>query len=994
MVMASISRVRHALHQPVRHLVHRLFSAFLLGLALLFPATQATAKDINAYIFGNSLIHHLSESSQTSTPYWVHHIARAAGDGFRVDGQWGFLRDFSANLPPVPNWSFSGVRNVWASERRPFGKAPFDTILINPANFIQSTAPDRASEWENPTGRTPVEDTLVVFDWVTAQGLTPRFYLYEGWPEMDGLVEGNASRRKFIRYYNSIDGDYHEWYQDWAAALRQARPAYDITLIPVASLLAALLRDGPLADIPADALYLDDAPHGTPTLYFLAAAITYSALYNAPLPEGLALPDTLHPAVRNNLSWINQTIQNGLGTDHATNALPLNNPTFVQAEAPSGAMAGLGLPNPSLAMGLNGIADWSTQHPFIDLMKTARPWVGHLPDQWGGWSAQDLEEKGFLDSDGWPIAVPEELTSLETFILTDQPKAAKSLTGWYRLTYAGSGKIRLTGRAKRIRRSAGEIRFHYTPGDGPVGISIVSTDPEDTADYIRDIHVVRAEHTALFEVGALFNPDWIRQIADLRALRFMDWMFTNGSLVTHWKDRPTTSDYTYIRRGVPLEVMIELSNQIGADAWFNMPHMADDAYMRSFAQQVHKALDPALNAYVEYSNELWNFTFPQAHWTSEQANMRWGTDAAQDAWLQYSGMRAAEMAQIWSKVFADNPGRLIRVIATHTGWPGLEEGLFQAPLFRAENPQNAAPVTQFDAYALTGYFGLELGTEEAAPEGLGWIAASRNKAKAAGEALGYSRVKLRIYVEKHQYSAAIPLAITRIRGGSLNEYLTETLPYQATVAANNQLEMLMYEGGTHVVGLGALSGNDDLTGFFNTLNYSVEMAGLYEELLTGWRAAGGTLFNAFVDVSEPSQYGSWGSLRHLDDQNPRHDALMRFNSEVPAWWQARAAATFLHGATFTGTEENDILHGTSKRDIFLAQGGDDRLFAQGRGDLIHGGDGVDTAVLPGAFSEYSFARDGARLIASSPQRTVQMFSIETVEFTLGPTRTLAVSDLP
>ena len=959
----------------------------------LLIGSQTTAKDLNAYIFGNSLIHHLSESYQTSTPYWVGQIATAAGDRFRLDGNWGFLRDFSANLPPAPNWSIQGVRNVWNAERRPFGDAPFDTIVINPANFIQSTAPDQPGEWENPSNNTPLDDTLAVFDWVVAQGITPKFYLYEGWPEMPGLVENNAPRRKFLRYYNSIDGEYHDWYTDWAAKLRQKRPAYDITLIPVASILADLLRSGPLSDLPPAALYLDDAPHGTATLYFLAGAITYSALYNAPLPPDLTLPDTLHPLVRSNLVWINQTIQNGLQSDHAaTTPITLENIALVQADAPS--IDGSGVANPSLAMGLNGIADWSTQHPFIDLMKTARPWVGHLPNQWGGWGVQDLENGGFLDTDGWPIAIPDALVSVETFILTDQPKAAKSLTGWYRVTYQGSGKIRLTGRAKKVRYKDGEIRFYFTPGDGPVGISIVETDPEDSADYIRDIHVVREDHIALFEVGALFNPDWIAHIQDLRTLRFMDWMFTNGSLTAFWKDRAVTSDYTYIRRGVPLEVMIALSNQIGADAWFTMPHMADDTYMRTFAQVVQGTLDPALKTYVEYSNELWNFTFPQAHWVAEQANTRWGIDAAPDSWLQYSGMRAAEMAQIWAGVFAETPDRLSRVIATHTGWPGLEEGLLQAPLYLAENPANIAPAKAFDAYAVTGYFGLELGEEENAPEVLGWIEHSRKTATDAGEALGYSRVKLRVYVEEHQYTDAIAPAIERIKSGSLNEYLTDVLPYQAEVAQANGYEMIMYEGGTHVVGLGGLSGNDDLTGFFNMLNYTPEMAGLYNDLLSGWRAAGGTLFNAFVDVSEPSQYGSWGSLRHLDDKNPRHDALVTYNSQTPAWWETRSDTTFLQGAIVTGTDDPDTLTGTNKRDIFMANDGDDRIVTNGRGDLVHGGAGVDTAVLAGAMADYSFTRDDARLIATSPDRAVQMFAVETLEFTAGTPRNISVSDIP
>jgi hypothetical protein len=82
---------------------------------------------------------------------------------------------------------------------------------------------------------------------------------------------------------------------------------------------------------------------------------------------------------------------------------------------------------PSLAMGLNGIADWTTQRPFIDVMKTARPWTGHLPGQWGGWDHAALAASGALDGAGWPKRIPPELSGISTLLLTHQPEAAVSV---------------------------------------------------------------------------------------------------------------------------------------------------------------------------------------------------------------------------------------------------------------------------------------------------------------------------------------------------------------------------------------------------------------------------------------------------------------------------------------------------------------------------------------------------------------------------------------
>lgn len=84
----------------------------------------------------------------------------------------------------------------------------------------------------------------------------------------------------------------------------------------------------------------------------------------------------------------------------------------------------------------------------------------------------------------------------------------------------------------------------------------------------------------------------------------------------------------------------------------------------------------------------------------------------------------------------------------------------------------------------------------------------------------------------------------------------------------------MYEGGTHIVGIGAQVEDVRLTDFFHHFNYTPEMGTLYTALLEGWAAAGGKMFNAYADVYVPTKWGSWGALRHLDDSNPRWDALV------------------------------------------------------------------------------------------------------------------------
>ena len=597
--------------------------------------------------------------------------------------------------------------------------------------------------------------------------------------------------------------------------------------------------------------------------------------------------------------------------------------------------------SPALGIGLNGIADWSTQQPFIDLMRTARPWIGHLPGQFGGFEFERLRAEGYLDEYGWPVAVPSGVEALESLVLTDQPSEAKVLIGRYVLSYEGIGRVRVTGAVSNVRYLPNEISFDYFPGKGFVGIRVDRIDPRKTGDYLRNIRLVREEHIPLQQLGELFNPDWLKHVQDMRVLRFMDWMGTNGSEQVTWDERPISKDafYAYYMRGVPVEVMVELANVVGADPWFNMPHKADDDYIKRFATYVRDHLDPRLKVYVEYSNEVWNWQFPQATWAREQAAARWGSDVS-DGWVQFAGVRAAQMARIWSEVFGEEADtRLVRVIATQTGWLGLEEGLLWAPSYVAEDPNHRPPYEAFDAYAITAYFGVDGDIDQTAQEILGWL-------------------------DQGEKYATAQLA-QALRENAVETLVNRFLPYHSDVARAIGLEMIVYEGGTHVVGFGDWTQNDRLTAFYTNFNYSPEVAAIYREVLDGWRASGGTLFNAFLDVYPPSRWGSWGHLRHLDDSNPRWDVLLDYNKSTPVTWEDRAPGTFSHGIIRHAASEGSRVEALHTRDVLLGGDGDDILIAIGCCTRIHGGGGRNVAIVPGTYAEYAMQWDGSTLLAKS-----------------------------
>lgn len=534
-----------------------------------------------------------------------------------------------------------------------------------------------------------------------------------------------------------------------------------------------------------------------------------------------------------------------------------------------------------MMVNLAPLADWGVQQPFMDRMKVARPWIGHLPRRWGGVTHDDLAARGLLDADGWPTQVPHDVTSVATLIMVDLPAEATSLAGRYVLRFEGNGIVEAGGRASNQRYGKNQVSFDFTPGPGGVEVKIQRSDRARNGDYVRNITVVREDRVETFDQGAIFNPDFLAVIDGFEGLRYMDWMHTNNSTLSEWAERPRPGDYTYVWRGIPAEIVIELSNRTGTMPWVTLPHLADDGYFRGMAELIAAQLDPDLPVYVEYSNEVWNWSFQQAHWAEEQARARWGIE---HRWLNFYGMRAMEMAQIWRQVFADAPDRLVTVMAVQAAWLGLEDQALRAEHWLSESPDNRPPHGFFDAYAITGYFSGNIGTEQGAPMVHEWLDESAARAEAAADAEGLTGAARTRFIDTHRYDLAFALAGAEMLDGSISgnpensiqDLVTRVLPYHREIADRYGMELIMYEGGTHIVGLGPVMDDTEIDAFFRAFNYSEEMGALYTHLLAGWAANTDGPFNIYNDVYRPLKWGSWGALRHLTDENPRWDAIQLF----------------------------------------------------------------------------------------------------------------------
>ena len=604
---------------------------------------------------------------------------------------------------------------------------------------------------------------------------------------------------------------------------------------------------------------------------------------------------------------------------------------------------------PSMAINLNGIADWSTQHAFIDIAKTARPWFGHMEGRWGGISNEQLRSMGHVNEDGWPVSIPTSAVKLGTVFFTDQPVELNSIRGRYRITYEGDVDIELSGVARNIRYRDGEIWFDYPEGtSGLIAINLTRINPQAP---LTSLAIVHEDNIPLFEIGAIFNPNWLDRIKDFRVLRFMSWMKTNHSKVETWDDLPTTNDFSYTD-GVPLDLLIRLSNLIGADPWFTLPHMADDALVERFGETAKSGLYPNRKAYFEYSNEIWNFQFDQTKWAREQASELWENRAGGNAWIQFAGLRAMQIGQILKDVYADQADeRLINVVGVHTGSVGLADTQLEGDLLRRE--LKTPPSDIFDAYAVTGYLRPDFGDQNT------------------------SQIVARWHANGGKENVFRMLDQT-IRDTRLTFLREKAWPAHRARADKHGLDLIMYEGGTHVIVPYHENVRPEHVEMFTEFNYSPLMDALYQDTFETWRAAGGGLFNAFVDIYSPAKWGSWGHLRHLDDDTGRWDVLLHDNQRASNYEASRDSFDFAQGVysnlntpEVTGTELDDILVGSTSDELFIPTMGN---------DMMHGGGGFDQLLLSGKVSDYTFHVDGERVRAESDEQNLWFADIDYVVF--------------
>lgn len=370
-----------------------------------------------------------------------------------------------------------------------------------------------------------------------------------------------------------------------------------------------------------------------------------------------------------------------------------------------------------LPIGMNIASNnyWTKQLIFNDVMKTASALIAFNASGSSPWDT-GLIDLIDTDSTGYPVEIPftpaGELPQKVRFLINNY------YNGDYVIKFEGNGDLTINA-APGEKLDANRYSIELNGQGGHVWIDI---DRSESTDPVHNIRIIPAAYADSEQDMPLFDSRFLDGLRPFHALRFMDWMRINGSGQDSWDSRSRTWFYTQgLSQGIAIEYAIQLCNELGEDAWFCVPHKADDNYITKFAEMVRDNLDQDLKVYIEYSNEIWNWGFDQSHYVLENAPGHANSYVCEalsdispdqenhpekDAYMMQRTFR------LWNDVFTgEHASRLIRVATGQHAWTDNTRRILRY-LFKKDKNGNgvrddlasASTGEGCDMFAVAGYF--------------------------------------------------------------------------------------------------------------------------------------------------------------------------------------------------------------------------------------------------------------------------------------------------
>jgi hypothetical protein len=293
---------------------------------------------------------------------------------------------------------------------------------------------------------------------------------------------------------------------------------------------------------------------------------------------------------------------------------PAPAPSPAPAPAPAPAPSPAPAPTPGVAqMGVNleGINDYTRVQPFVDLMKASRgPW-GPVDAPW------DAARPVPADANGWPTTDAGIVVFMVNTGAGEESSTYRSIPeGVYKLSFLGKGTPAMNASPGiSVANIAYNATTNITTADIVVG-------PPSTGAYqmiltisgtvggVKNVKVIRPG----YDETKTFTDEFKQLVAPFSTLRFMDYLSTNGTKIKSWSERTTPDSATQSSsKGASYEYAIQIGNELNKDIWLTIPVNADDDFIRQLATLLKNTYTaPGRVAYIEYSNEVWNWAFPQS----------------------------------------------------------------------------------------------------------------------------------------------------------------------------------------------------------------------------------------------------------------------------------------------------------------------------------------------------------------------------------------------
>ena len=360
-------------------------------------------------------------------------------------------------------------------------------------------------------------------------------------------------------------------------------------------------------------------------------------------------------------------------------------PAAVLVAATAGAPGAPPVPPTQLGANLAPPYYWGGTRPFANLAVGATWFTNNAA---GG--GMDLPPE-YLDPHGNLISMPP--AGQAALMLIPPLTGPEGVT--IRCTYQGSAEVMPQGPASDIRSKAHSVEFHWKNDPSQLLLIQLIIKGVKPSDPFRDVDCREPSLPPTQQ----FAPDYVDYVSKFKVIRFMDWQQTNLNAKVTWATRnPPGALRIHQNDGIAVEDMVALAIKARTDAWFTVPWNADDDYVGRFAQYVHDHLPADRVVYVELSNEVWNTGFGQAQQAiAEGTAQKLSTDPTVAGLYRYAE-QSAHVLDIWSRVFADRPTRLVRVLSSQNiGWR-VEQMLAFRDTAR-----------HIDAVATAPYFGFDLG---------------------------------------------------------------------------------------------------------------------------------------------------------------------------------------------------------------------------------------------------------------------------------------------